>query len=173
MMKNLTDFAPDDIGKYSPNLHRWLKRFVSRRFYKALDLPHPQVLLPSGFKDLTALMLIGYYDPDDRSVFIGARLGAVITDPFPRGKDVLPANVGAYVDPSIRDGQDKTEWFWATYAQIGRCIFDPDHHKSFIGDEDRYTRPNDQMRTCNWCGTTQLACHREIVKTRIEWENLP
>lgn len=55
---------------------------------------------------------------------------------------------------------DITDWFFDTYEQIGRCIFDPDHNGWLQGADKRYTYVNN-TRKCNWCGEWH---HREIKK---------
>jgi len=58
---------------------------------------------------------------------------------------------------------DITDWFFDTYEQIGRCIFNLDHDGWLQGGINRFTYVNN-TRKCNWCGKWQK---KEIKKKVI------
>lgn len=66
---------------------------------------------------------------------------------------------------------DITDWFFNTYEQHGRCIFDRGHNGWWQGSDNRYTYVNN-TRKCNWCGKWQ---HKEIHKVveisrKVTWK---
>lgn len=74
-----------------------------------------------------------------------------------------------------QNSTDITEWFFDTYENIGRCIFDPEHSRWMQYTDNRYTYINN-TRKCNWCGQWHK---KEIIKkVKIEriavwkWEGL-
>lgn len=47
---------------------------------------------------------------------------------------------------------DVTEWFFSTYVNVGRCMFDPDHCDFNNQYNNRYYIINKNHRKCRWCG---------------------
>lgn len=68
------------------------------------------------------------------------------------------------------DFRDITDWFFKTYEDIGRCIFDGNHSGWLLGDENRFTYINNTRR-CNWCGEWHhMEIHKETtIKRRKVW----
>lgn len=136
VLENGLDLAaidPRNGPQFSPNLYKFLKKQgrVRASAYRV-------------FRDADNVLWIG---SQDYGWLHGARLmGVLCNGPLER--------VWAHV-PSIgfRGGLREITSFWADYMRIGRCAIDPEHQKSFIGDEARWTVSDDgNHRSCRWCG---------------------
>lgn len=145
-MINLDNINPQNGSKYSPNLYKWLsnRRETARKTF--------------GVYSLKGELYIGHIRRNGE--FIGARLSSVM-------RIGNKADFGTFGLLAITRVSD----FWQNYERLGRCIFDPEHRKSFIGDEDRWQK-GEMSRSCSWCGECVQGLHRwEEVVERSEWRN--
>jgi len=66
---------------------------------------------------------------------------------------------------------DVTEWFFTTYIQIGRCMFDKSHYDFDNKYNNRYYTINKNHRKCKWCGEhfhREFRRHVEVHKY-VDW----
>ncbi len=125
-------------AKYSPNLAKWLKR--NRRWMNNL---------PLVYRWQDGGLYIGHRDDD--GWFSGARIIGVLCG----GKS---GTVYAY-PPEWGQHLVEQADFWDRYAAVGRCAIDPEHKRSFIGEDTRWL-VNGESRQCLWCGQGHQTLHR-------------
>lgn len=139
-----TKIDPKRGAKYSPNLHKWMRREMRRA-----------PLSRAVFRDSQGSLWIGYNDED--TYLIGSRLIAV-----------LCSRSESMAHPIMHRLTELPE-FWSAYAADGRCAIDPEHQMHFIGDETRWRVRGDE-RECLWCGrVTQRRETYEHTTTRERW----
>jgi hypothetical protein len=134
-------------GKFSPNLHRWLKK--ERRHLHELQAFDSHDEERGG---LYGRIYIGYRYDDEVH---GSRLATVLGQ---GGRAMV------FCFPGSQHWTPLEGW-WDRYVAVGRCAIDPEHDVSFQQDHGpRYTQIGD-VRTCNWCG----AIHRRerYTETRV------
>lgn len=141
---------PSNDMKYSPNLHKWVKRHAKNwpelKGYKNVKTEVARQELIIGFED-------------DHGDVNGSFLWPILTH-------------GARAERFCM--MMKTEVlpnFWPEYIKDGRCAFDREHKQSFVGDEGRFLLGEYRNRTCLWCGQVQ---HQEVTEkiTYVkEWIN--
>lgn len=151
----LRSIAPPNHPKYSPNLHRWLKKNARNR------KPPGIFVGAGGVEGFDGHLFIGWLNtcgchPDDLT---GSRLWQVLGS---GGRAIVGVWVGR--GHFVEQKPD----FWGDYLRIGRCAVDPKHEHSFIGDETRFVEEGD-VRTCTWCGAVQRRERYEVVKHRERW----
>lgn len=167
---NINQIKPKTKGKsdkYSWQLYEYLRR-------NKYDITNTKVFFNTkswfdGSKlefDKSNLILrqiwIGY---DDDGWFDGNNLNTIIS----QSKEKYEI----FANPWIKNNYiDITNWFWNEYIIIGRCIWDREHNRRLLNDENRFTYVNN-TRKCNWCGQWQ---HREIekiveIKREEKWVN--
>jgi hypothetical protein len=61
---------------------------------------------------------------------------------------------------------DITDWFFNTYKQIGRCMFDNRHHDFDNQYNNRYYIINKNHRKCRWCGEHFHREHEKVVEVK-------
>lgn len=126
---------------YSPNLHKFVRRWNFRR----KGLIQPEVWADHSDGSLW----IGYQDSDKlndgkTSGFIGSRLVSALCVGA-KAEIFWHTKLGIGNMTNIPD-------FWERYIQIGRCAIDTKHEEFFINSDERYIL-NRNIRTCTWCGT--------------------
>jgi hypothetical protein len=122
--------APKLHAKYSPNLHKWLKKHSLRQ------------QKPTVYRDAeTQRLSIGWIYPGD--CFVGTELNRVLC----QGSR---SQTWSYSRRLTNNLQPITA-LWEQYVAIGRCAVDPRHAMHFIGDETRWAVKGD-TRSCTWCG---------------------
>lgn len=131
--------------KYSPNLHRWLRKRNRRTGM-------PQKV----FRDAEGVQWIGWLDED--LFLIGSRLMGVLSNG-------AKEETWAYPLPQ-NHGMREVDGFWDEYERVGRCAIDPEHNHYFLSRDGRFSENGDE-RTCKWCGATQ---QRERYVQRIKRE---
>lgn len=163
MLSGIRPAVDGKSDKYSWNVFRWVRAWCRDRAPNLQAVTFPKDGSCPGERHPGGIYL-GYYLPEEPGWFIGARLAPICADPFPKGRDRLPRNIGANPVKSI---EDITDWFWPTYAAIGRCAL-WDHEMPLIGDEERFHQHSGDTRTCNWCGLTEgrVSVTRKIVEHR-------
>gem|GEM_PF-6434809 len=102
------------------------------------------------------------------SPFGGTRTGYFLSQIMTQGRAerfALPWKDEEYMDI--------TEWFFKTYEKDGRCIFDREHNKWFLGAENRFTYVNNTRR-CNWCGKWQQKeiKKEQTIKQKEVWKDI-
>lgn len=144
-------------GKFSPNLHRWIKR---RRRGVHADIVVCRGACPMTGKKNT--LLIGAFDGPDW--FHGCTLNGVLCN---GGREQIYAYRRIKLAP-LREFKS----FWDRYQKIGRCAIDPKHEAHFIEQDDPHEKrwaihPDDHLiRVCQWCGDhTQRRVFR-LTETR-------
>jgi hypothetical protein len=132
---DLAAIHPRNGPQFSPNLHRFLKKRV-----------YPWANTCRIYRDMDDILRIGVLEED--GWFHGAWLmGVLCYGPREQVWAHPPGNLGGL--QGITD-------FWADYMRIGRCAIDPEHQRSFIGDETRWAVSDDgNHRTCLWCGNAR------------------
>ncbi len=137
---DLAVINPRNGPQFSPNLYRFLKR-KGQAWADACRV----------YRDADNILRIGLLDD---GWFHGAWLmGVLCYGTLEQVWAHPPGNLG-YL-------QEITD-FWADYMRIGRCAIDPEHIRSFIGDETRWAVHGDE-RSCLWCGNA----HQKL-RTRVE-----
>lgn len=136
----LKSIHPATGDKYSPNLHQWV-----RRAWRGPEAP-------CVYRGDQGVLYIG--EVWDDGWFCGAALNAVLCN----GSHV---GTGAY-GPSTAEPLRLLPGFWEEYIARGRCVIDPEHQVSFIGDT-RWKYEGD-TRTCQWCG--------EVTQVKRTWHEL-
>jgi hypothetical protein len=140
--------APNCGFKYSPNLHRFLKKHASLARMARL------------FIDSTGVRYLGFIDDTDS--LIGARLNQVLS----MG---TKTPVFCYSTLGVLT---EHESFWAEYVADGRCALDREHTTPFVGDQTRW-RTAGEHRSCLWCGKMTQTLRRWTetkVVERESWE---
>lgn len=61
---------------------------------------------------------------------------------------------------------DITEWFFNTYIQIGRCMFDKDHYDFDNSYNQRYHIINKNSRKCRYCGEHFKRQIKKVVEVK-------
>lgn len=147
----LEQIAPSQGAKYSPNLHKWLRK---RRFWGTENTRVYENCGP-GYRPG---LYIGF--KDNEGWFTGCRL-----------MDVLCKGASAETGAYCGDGFQEVPDFWGRYVANGRCAIDPEHTGWFLDDETRWQVDGD-TRSCLWCGchTQRLRRWTEQVE-RLQWES--
>lgn len=143
--------APTLHAKYSPNLHKWLKK------------QRPAMGLPGVYRNIDTKQLeVVWRYPDD--LFVGSRMNQILCAGS-RARVYSYARATTSLLELIPD-------FWLQYIAVGRCAVDPEHRQHFIGDETRWETIGD-VRGCTWCNkaTQRLRRWTETVE-RKAWENV-
>lgn len=165
---NIEKFKPDETGKFSPLLYRWLsgKRAQEGRLFQVFQ--RTNVIDGEGYRDYLVPneIIIGRSDPDG---FISGRsLGSII-----RGERGPSASVFAFA-PSF-GLRNITDTFWKEYEHDGRCAWDQQHHMGMVGDAKRFdTSKGGLTRACNWCGRKFRGKRRVRVERYefIDWKEI-
>lgn len=146
------DFKPDDIGFYSQNLHKWLKKHPY--YSKVYASPWSQVW---GYNPEKPILMIGFMGEDGwfhgyplRSVCSGSRMDK---QPFAYG----------YTEMKLEEWQDITEQFISDYKRIGVCAI----HGDFA---HRLDNIDSKTRVCLNCGAKYTKKARRI--TKHFWEKI-
>lgn len=156
---NLNKIKPKVKGesdKYSWNLYKFLTKIIKERKTTADSIK---------IYWNTYSTWDGEYLPFNESIDFGRQ---VIISPYG------DRSTGYILSTVLREGRcdrfaiplqwqnsvDITEWFFNTYEEIGRCIFDKDHRRWMQYTDGRYTYVNNTRR-CNWCGEWH---HKEVKK---------
>jgi hypothetical protein len=138
--------------RYSPNLCAWLRKQLRRH---GDHWPYPRV-----FRDKEGGRWIGWIDEDQW--FIGSILWRTICDG-------AKAEVGCWTFP-IADLTEEPD-FWARYAEIGRCLIDPEHRRGFLNEEKTRWLTDGDTRSCLWCGDHTQTLRRWTETAECErWE---
>lgn len=139
--EQLRAISPANGDKYSPNLHKWLRkhRHHDMKVWRFSD---------------SSIFYIGYMCD---GMLHGVRL-----------MEVLCSGTKAEVYCYLGFPQEMPD-FWHRYQEQGRCAIDTEHNRRFIGDENRYVVDGD-TRTCQWCGVVQVLRRWQEVVEREEWE---
>lgn len=138
----LGSIRPEAGEAFSPNLFKFLKA-------------RPDVAaVGQVYRDRNGVLWMGY---EDRPYFIGVRMMEVLC----RGRK---AQTGAF---ATLWPMQIVEDFWKDYAAVGRCAIDPGHREHFLGSERWVTKEaNGRMRTCAWCGLSQMRREAPSPKRR-------
>lgn len=142
--------SPTIKPSYSPNLHKFLKTWISR----LPDYYAPQVWRTN---DVGTLMIGRHYqdDPVETASFSGLMLYRVL------GVGAKAFNEKACFMHLTPKAMTELPNFWERYLEIGRCAIDGDHTTHFMQSEGRYQLEGN-TRTCTWCG----AKHTRHVETK-------
>ena len=147
-MIDIEKFKPDETGKYSPLLYKWLK---SKRFSYARQVFQTGSLMDRSVRSehwRPREIIIGEMHAD-RATVIGRNLGDIICGA--RGVKSQGYAYGVHGFNVV----DITDQFWAEYERIGRCAWDHSHSLHMIGSENRWHYTVLGQRECNWCGHVQ------------------
>lgn len=142
---DLAAINPRNGPQFSPNLYRFLKR-RGQAWADACRV----------YRDADNILWIGSLDD---GWLHGARLMGVLC--YGPGEQVwahLPGSLG---------GLQEVPQFWTDYMRIGRCAIDPEHKRSFIGDETRWAVHGDE-RSCLWCGNAHQKLETWVEEVRHE-----
>lgn len=153
-MIDLDLIAPDKGDKYSPNLHKWLKKQMRSSFASdGIRVYQRDGGLIYGNKKI---LHIGY-------VFDGALCGSRLYGVLTHGAKAEIFCYGrlAYFE-EIPD-------FWQRYIAIGRCAIDTEHKTQFDYSQGRWHEEGD-ARTCQWCGAVQRRKRWTETVERECWE---
>ncbi|MBU2765817.1 hypothetical protein HAP94_06305 [Acidithiobacillus ferrivorans] len=152
IVENRLDLAainPRNGPQFSPNLHRFLRN-RGKAWANTCRV----------FRDADNVLWIGSLD---YGWLHGARLMGVLCHG-------TLERVMAHV-PSIgfRGDLQEITSFWADYMRIGRCALDPEHQKSFVGDETRWAVSDDgHHRSCLWCGNAHQKLETWVEQVQHE-----
>lgn len=149
-MIDLASISPAAGAKYSPNLHRWMKREFkfgrrAQAFFIARD----------GGNESRSI-IIGY----EPKSWPGDVIGATLSDVLSGGRVREGHYTGERWKPKPLPG------FLQGYAKWGRCYIDPSHTMWFR--DPRWTEHGDR-RVCLWCGISQRKETRERVVVDERW----
>ena len=148
-MIDLKAISPAAGAKYSPSLHRWMKReFRFGRRAQAFAITR------DGGNDSRAI-IIGYVPKS----WDGDVNGACLSDILCGGR--------------VRENHFTDHWrpkplpgFFAGYQKWGRCYIDPQHTMHFT---DQRWRQEGNARTCRWCGAQQVRRTAERIVIDERW----
>lgn len=149
MSVDLKAIDPKVHAKYSPNLFAWLKKETRKWPGQSVDV------FRSVNEDGEHLHIGVMYDGE----LLGSRLWEVLC----KG-----ARTQRWSYAMFR-GMERVENFWERYARDGRCVLDPKHTHSFVGDEERYVEHGNRRR-CMWCGTRQRRFRWIERRKRERWD---
>ncbi len=163
---NIDQFKPDDTGKFSPLLYRYLKR--NEKFGQFQVWQRPINEAKDEFSEYWAPnhLIVGH---GSDSCAIGRSLGSII-----RGERGVNGQSFAYAI-GMFGLRNITKEFWEKYASIGRCAWDAQHRMGMVGDGERFTfTDNGLTMTCNWCGKIYCGTKRVRVERHrfIEWKEV-
>lgn len=149
-----SDFSPAKGDKYSPRLHRWLRRRGIAR-----DTP-----LPQAYRDEDGRLWVGRVD-ESNGWFTGSGVQSILCGHRGAG------SAACYPKAAQLWKLKEEKNFWSLYYEFGRCAVDTQHKTYFVGGENRFTQTSRNRRTCNWCGQKQcMKLKREVIKHEI-WSN--
>lgn len=97
---------------------------------------------------------------DEWKHICGARLANVLTG---RKTDCSDPYMAVYLGVFYADCEEVTDQFWRDYIRSGRCAFDRNHDRWWLGDENRFTDVG-TMKRCNWCGQWFTKHVEKVVK---------
>lgn len=165
---NLQAIKPDDTGKYSPLLYKFLtslkaKKFGYNRIYKCGSVQNRSVRYD---KLLMNKVIIGSEISD--GCVSGRTLGSILRGARGDATQVFCFSVEGY------NMLDITEHFFAEYERIGRCIWDQDHTNYMVDSDKRFTMLSEIERLCNWCGKHFVGERKEYIKVTpyIDWKEI-
>lgn len=172
--------------KFSRNLANFVKHRVATKVYRVT----PKADCPSwerssydrdgkamkGRVNAGAIYISDREDPWSDSYFHGTSLNSVTTT---GGAARVYATAWKRKDWDV---EDITEWFWARYAEIGKCLWDWKHTDyGFVSrtwtasgpsdQDERFTSLDDQTCKCKWCGDV-LHLRRTVaveIRVRHKW----
>lgn len=159
---NLNEIKPKKVGtsdKYSSNLYKYLKENPKAKvFYSKTNYSTEEEQV---------------YDKNNlstMSTYIGQSLDGGISGV--RLQEILGRlpKMGYFYLMSEDEYVDVTEEFFEDYKKIGRCLFDSNHSRWLLGDENRFAYSDEDTRECNWCNLKQKKHTKEIRKTIEEWK---
>lgn len=176
--------------RMTPKFSRNLANFVKQRLATRVYLVSPTATTPSwersslerdgkpmkGRVNARCVYLSDREDPWSDNYFHGTELGTVTC---------VGGSGRVYASAWNRSAfkvEDITDWFWANYAKIGKCLWDWKHKDYGFtsrgwsdagpGEQDeRFTRIDDQTCKCKWCGDV-LHLRRTVaveIRVRHDW----
>lgn len=164
MKVNPEEVRPKKRGesdKYSWNLYRYLrdnnKRDIRFCYHTENPVDSKEQDLPLDFNKSFGTMQIFVLFGDGKGGF--GTSGIRVSDAMHKGQTARLETFSFCLWDKSKF-VDITEQFWNLYRQIGRCVFDRNHHGWWQG-EGRFTQINKNSRKCNWCGKHQ---RRQIKK---------
>lgn len=161
---NIENFKPDETGKFSPLLYRYLKKnakFGCNEVWQRTNI-HGDGSYSDTWR-VNELIIGSSLGP----CVHGRTLGSII-----RGERGCSGQMFEYAIKMF-GLRNITKKFWKEYANSGRCAFDPQHMMVMIGDENRFSFTDKGLaRTCNWCGKVHIGTKRVRVVRHpyIEWK---
>ncbi|MEY2335685.1 hypothetical protein [Acidithiobacillus ferrianus] len=142
---DLAAIDPRNGPQFSPNLYRFLK-----------GRGQTWATTCRVYLDMDGILRIGSLDD-------GWLHGAWLMGVLCYG---LREQVWAHLPGSLGDLREITD-FWTDYMRNGRCAIDPEHKRSFIGDETRWAVHGDE-RSCLWCGDAHQKLETWVEEVRHE-----
>lgn len=155
MAFDLNAVRPRPDGKYSPELHRWLRREGRNKcgvFQRNIDPIFGEPTTAGVWSPSS--ILIGFADDD--GWILGNSLREIVLARA-RQRWAIPIGTEGY--------RVITDEFWAEYVRDGRCAWDREHRMHMVGDGNRWHYHScGRGRRCRWCGAEQVS----NVERRVE-----
>lgn len=125
----LKQISPANGDKFSPNLHKWLKKNFREHEFET-----------KVFINNNGMKFIGFFDED--GWFYGSNLIGVLCNGEKEKTWAYP--------PNHAKNHQEIKGFLDAYIKDGRCAIDPEHKEYFRGNS-RWSK-YDNIKVCTWCG---------------------
>lgn len=162
---DIRDIKPktNKSDKYSINLYRFLKKNGHKKiFYNKINPIDSEIIEFDPNNINIRQIMIGEKFSNG---FTGTRLSKILSES--RDKYQMFYYIGIEKD----DLFDITDWFYKNYKEKGRCIWDSNHNKWLLDDDDRFVRINKHSRKCKYCGKIQFRTikKQQFTKRYEKW----